>query len=175
MFPAAAHLVYARVHTGSHQKTARKSSFLICARFSLTCYNTVMSFRKKHPILTHIFLLSIPFALMHILALYFSLYWTTNWYDIIMHFFGGFLASLIVVYSLYKIGISPQTISHKFFFFLFVITAVFAVAVVWELWEIFAGMTDPFTDLFDTIKDIIMGMIGGMVGYIYYDKKLKSK
>ena len=133
-----------------------------------------MNFFKKHPILTHIFLLSIPFALFHILALYFSLYWTTNWFDVVMHLFGGFLGSLIVVYSLYKIGISPQSIPHKLFFFLFVIMSVFAVAVVWELWEIFAGMTDPFTDLADTIKDLIMGVIGAVIGFIYYDKRLKK-
>lgn len=134
-----------------------------------------MIFFKKHPIITHIFLLSIPFALLHLLALYFSLYWTTNWFDVVMHLFGGFLGSLIVVYSLYKIGIAPQSIPSKLFFFLFVIVSVFSVAVVWELWEIFAGMTDPFTDLADTIKDLIMGVIGAVIGFIYYDKKLKTK
>jgi hypothetical protein len=92
-----------------------------------------------------------------------------------MHAFGGFIGSLMVIYVLQKIGISPQSLPKKIILFLFVIVSVIAVGSIWELWEIFVGFTDPFTDAVDTISDLIMDTIGSIIGFIYYDKKLRSK
>lgn len=130
---------------------------------------------KKHSILTRIGLLSIIFALSHKIALDLSLYWTTDWYDIFMHAFGGFIGALFVIYVLQKIGISPQSLPRKIIMFLFVCVSVLAVGAIWELWEIFVGFTDPFTDVSDTILDLIMDTIGAIIAFIYYDKKLRSK
>jgi hypothetical protein len=130
---------------------------------------------KKHPILSKILILSVIFLLSHVYALNFSLYWTTNWFDVYMHAFGGFLGSLMVIYVLAKMGISPSTFSHKLFLFLFVIISVFAVAVVWELWEIYVGFIDPFIDFKDSMADLILGVLGAILGFIYYDKKFRTK
>jgi uncharacterized membrane protein YeaQ/YmgE (transglycosylase-associated protein family) len=135
----------------------------------------IIKVMKKHPILSKILILSTIFLLSHVYALHFALYWTTNWFDIYMHTFGGLLGSFLVVYVLSKMGISPATFSHKLFLFLFVIISVFAVAVVWELWEIYVGFIDPFEDFVDSIVDIIMGIIGAIIGFIYYDKKFRTK
>jgi hypothetical protein len=134
-----------------------------------------MSFIKNNPILIHILLLSSIFAASHMYALYFALYWTTAWFDVYMHFFGGVLGSLMTIYFLYKIGISPVTIPQKIFLFLFIVVSVFAVAVVWELWEIYVGIIDPFLDFKDSIADLILGTLGAVVGFVYYDKKLRAK
>ena len=130
---------------------------------------------KKHPILYHIALFSIIFVIAHNVALHLSLYWTTEGYDSIMHTFGGFIGALLVIYVVEKIGISPQTIPKKIILLLFVMASVIAVGSIWELWEIFVGFTDPFTDVWDTISDLIMDTIGSIIGFIYYEKKLKSK
>jgi hypothetical protein len=130
---------------------------------------------KKHSVLVHIMLLSIFFALFHIVALNFSLYWTTSTADIFMHGFGGFLGSLLVIYVLQKIGIFGTTTPRKILLFLFVCVSVVAVGAIWELWEIFVGFTDPFTDILDTIMDLIMDTFGAIIGFVYYDKKLKPK
>lgn len=132
---------------------------------------------KKNTILGHIALLSAVFAGLHIMALNLSLYWTTDWLDLVMHFFGGFLGTLIVVYVLQKVGISPRTLPRKMFLLAFVVISVFAVGVVWELWEIFVGFTDPFdkVDQVDTVIDLVMDIIGSVVGFIYYDKRLRTK
>ncbi len=132
---------------------------------------------KKNTILGHIALLSILFAGMHAVALKFSLYWTTDWLDLVMHLFGGFLGTLIVVYVLQKVGISPRTLPRKMFLLAFVVISVFAVGVVWELWEIFVGFTDPFdkTNQIDTIIDLVMDIIGALIAFVYYDKRLRSK
>jgi hypothetical protein len=132
---------------------------------------------KKGTILGHIALLSALFAGMHIVALKMSLYWTTDWLDSIMHIFGGFLGTLIVVYILQKVGISPRTLPRKMFLLAFVVISVFAVGVVWELWEIFTGWTDPFvySEQVDTVSDLVMDIIGSLIGFMYYDKRLRTK
>lgn len=130
---------------------------------------------KKHPILSQLVLFSIVFALAHKIALYFSIYWTVEGYDSVMHTFGGFIGALLVIYVLEKIGISPQTALKKIILLLFVMVSVVAVGSIWELWEIFVGFTDPFTDMIDTISDLVMDTIGSIIGFIYYDKKLKLK
>lgn len=81
----------------------------------------------------------------------------------------------MVIYFLFKIGLSPHTIPQKIFLFLFVVVSVFAVAVVWELWEIYVGFIDPFLDFVDSIADLIMGTLGAIIGFAYYDKKLRPK
>lgn len=130
---------------------------------------------KKYPILSRIILFSVVFAVAHKIALYFSIYWTTEGFDSIMHTFGGFIGSLLVIYVLQKIGIAPQTISKKIILLLFVMISVIAVGSIWELWEIFVGFTDPFTDVLDTISDLIMDTIGSVIGFVYYDKRLRTK
>ncbi len=130
---------------------------------------------KKHSLLVQIGVFSILFALFHKTALVLSLYWTTAWADIIMHGFGGFLGALLVLYVLQKIGIMPQSLSRKVLVFLFTVVAVIAVGAIWELWEIFVGFTDPFTDLGDTILDLIMDTIGAITGYLYYEKRFRTK
>ena len=132
---------------------------------------------KKNTILGHIALLSMVFATAHIVALKLSLYWTTGWFDLAMHLFGGFLGTLIVVYVLQKVGISPRTLPRKMFLLAFVVISVFAVGVVWELWEIFVGFTDPFdkADQVDTVIDLVMDIIGAIIAFVYYDKRLRTK
>lgn len=130
---------------------------------------------QKHPILYRLVIFSLIFAIAHKIALYFSIYWTVEGYDSVMHMFGGFIGSLLVIYVLQKIGISPQATFKKIILLLFVMVSVIAVGSIWELWEIFVGFTDPFTDVLDTISDLIMDTIGSVIGFIYYDKKLKPK
>jgi uncharacterized membrane protein YjdF len=108
-------------------------------------------------------------------ALNFSIYWSVEGYDSVMHAFGGFIGALLVIYTLQKIGISPQSLPKKIILLLFVMISVVAVGSIWELWEIFVGFTDPFTDLVDTISDLIMDTLGSIIGFIYYDKKLRTK
>jgi uncharacterized membrane protein YjdF len=130
---------------------------------------------KKYPILMRLVLFCSLLLIGHLVALKFSIYWTVEGYDSVMHAFGGFIGSLMVIYVLQKMGISPQSLPKKIILFLFVIVSVIAVGSIWELWEIFVGFTDPFTDVVDTISDLIMDTIGSIIGFIYYDKKLRSK
>lgn len=137
--------------------------------------NDIIKTMKNHSILLRLMFLCIVFLLAHLFALNFSIYWTVEEYDSFMHMFGGFIGALIVIYTLQKIGISPQSLPKKIILLLFVMVSVIAVGSIWELWEVFVGFTNPFTDLVDTISDLIMDTVGSIIGFIYYDKKLKSK
>jgi len=93
----------------------------------------------------------------------------------LMHTFGGVLGALLVLYVTMLIGIKPQKLSRKILLFLFVVVSVIAVGAIWELWEIFVGFTDPFTDIVDTISDLVMDTIGALIGFIYYEKRIRTK
>lgn len=129
---------------------------------------------KKHSALLQIVLFSVAFVLADRVATSLSLYWTNSWTDIVMHGFGGFVGALLVLFVLAKVGISPQTFSRKVLVFLFTIVSVLAVGSIWELWEIFIGLTNPFTDVGDTVLDLIMDTIGAVIGFVYYEKRLKE-
>jgi uncharacterized membrane protein YjdF len=130
---------------------------------------------KSLKIILQIALFSFLMLLAHLFALHFSIYWTIEGYDSVMHAFGGFIGSLLVIYVLQKMGIVPQSLPKKIILLMFVTISVIAVGAIWELWEIFVGFTDPFTDLVDTISDLVMDTLGAMIGFIYYDKKLRTK
>lgn len=130
---------------------------------------------KKHLVLSHIAVLSVIFLAAHLFALHFSIYWTVDGFDSVMHTTGGIIGALLVIYVLSLIGITGKTLPRKILLGMFVIISVLAVGAIWELWEIFAGLTDPFTDMVDTITDLTMDTLGACIAFIYYDKKLKPK
>lgn len=120
----------------------------------------------KKALFIEIFLLSITVAVLHYFATIFSLYWSVDWFDIMMHFLGGLLIGLIslwVFFTSEKIKY-PRT---KFAIFSVTIGLVLIVGLGWELWEIFVGFTDVFSDKSDTMMDLVMDTIGAVAAYIY--------
>lgn len=117
--------------------------------------------------LKEIFIISISVLILHILALKFFLYWTTSWYDIGMHFLGGFLIGLVVISFIRRIHPGEQ-ILEKGLLFSSVILAVLVIGLTWELWEIFMGFTDVIADKTDTFIDLIMDFVGGSSAVLYY-------
>lgn len=122
--------------------------------------------------LKEIFAVAISVLILHILALKFFLYWSTSWYDIGMHFLGGFLIGLLIISFIKRIHHGDEILNTKLLF-ISVISGVLVVALGWELWEIFVGFTNVLKDQADTVLDIIMGLTGGVVsGFYYYFKYL---
>lgn len=129
----------------------------------------------QKPLFKEIFGLSIAIAVMHKLALSLSLYYTTSWYDVVMHFLGGFLIALLVIRLLFvEEIISPERQQLKQLFFI-TIPSVIVVGLVWELWELFVGFTDVINDRQDTIIDVIMDTIGAVVALLYFKKYVWKK
>ena len=111
--------------------------------------------------------LGLLISIFHYLALKLFLYWTTDWFDVLMHFLGGFLIGLIMIAFIKRIHVNEEMPSKKLLFTA-VILGVLVIGLTWELWEIFVGFTDVLKDQVDTMIDLVMDLIGGIVATLYY-------
>lgn len=121
---------------------------------------------------TVLFVLSLAvLAVLHNLALAFSLYWRFGWFDIFMHFFGG----AVVALGLFTLKDFIKDIPDRLQYFIPVISGVIVVILSWELFEILIGVPvwEPGYGI-DTIVDLVMGVLGGFVGFVigYQIRKL---
>ncbi|MCA9354995.1 hypothetical protein KC865_00380 [Candidatus Kaiserbacteria bacterium] len=113
-------------------------------------------------------ILSVVFAITHLVAVVASLYWYYWWFDILMHFWGGVLVGLgvhsICTFSRFNCPATLQMV---------VITLV-VMTGAWEVFEYFAGLYEPATYLPDTIKDVIVGFSGGLLAHYILSKSTIS-
>lgn len=101
--------------------------------------------------------LSVVFGI-HLLALYFELYWVYPWLDIPMHVFGG----ITIVLGL--AAFFPRML-HSF---LTPLLVVLGVSLLWEVFEHLIGFSfiEEAYYVFDTGLDFLMGILGGLIGYV---------
>ncbi len=97
-----------------------------------------------------------------------KLYWYNSiWYfDMIMHFLGGFWLSLALLWLFFK-----KDLSLKLIFKIFL--GVLLIGVLWEVYEILVNNTfaqNPFNTL-DTISDIFFDLSGGVFAILYFLKR----
>lgn len=132
-----------------------------------------MIYRKK--LFIEIALLSILIAALHHFAELNSLYWSISWFDILMHFLGGLLMGYIALFIFFTSEKISFPADSRIVIFSVVIGFVLIVGLTWELWELFAGLSDVMNDLGDTILDLIMDVVGGIVAYFLSIKKVWIK
>jgi hypothetical protein len=100
-------------------------------------------------------------AALHIIAIELSLYWHFWWFDIPMHFFGGAIVAL-GLYTLRDLRFPlPKALFRCFPFML----GVLGIALIWEGFELWAGIPIEPDFVFDTSLDLVMGLMGGFLGY----------
>ncbi len=112
-----------------------------------------------------LFLMFLIFA-GHLLATKFYWYYSIFWFDMVIHFLGGFWVALFFIWFLQlKDTFSPSAKQ--------ILLYVFAVAVLWEIFQYFVnnvmGLT-PFRPL-NTFSDICFGVAGGLAAYFYVSRK----
>ena len=124
--------------------------------------------RYTYIILTLAFFQTLLLTVLHHCALEYLWYCEYWWFDIPMHFMGGFLGGILAVWAycrvpyvgkfLYKF-VSPSAV---------VVLLVFFVTLLWEVFEVWAGISihEP-RYLFDTTKDMMVGMLGGTVSLLF--------
>ncbi len=99
-------------------------------------------------------------AIVHGIALAFSLYWVYLWLDIPMHALGG--VSVALGYqSRFMLSRAQPLLSFGFFATL---CAVLVVGLTWEVYEYIVGPILPGYAI-DTAIDIVMDILGGTLGY----------
>lgn len=121
------------------------------------------------------FIALIATALLHIIAVRFLLYWSVWWFDIVVHFCGGYFVSGFLFWFLFQWTIVRKNL--YVIFSAFVLTL--CVTIMWEIFELYAGISGFGNGYFlDSGLDMIMGMTGGVSAYFYAvrlgkaDKKL---
>lgn len=142
----------------------------------LIYYILMIAHIKNRLFLSELIIFSAITAALHYLALTFSLYWSIEWYDIMMHFLGGvtmaFLAVFVLFTSEYIKGMAGLR-SHILVVFLALVSFTLIVGLIWELWEIFVGFSDILEDRGDTILDLIMDTLGAITVFVYVKEKME--
>jgi len=98
-------------------------------------------------------------------ALKFYWYYSIWWFDILMHFSGGFWVGLFFLYVFYD----KYSALKKF---LFVISCVLLIGILWEFFEFFMNLisTEVFS-LSDTALDVFFDLFGGTFAIFYFSKR----
>lgn len=91
------------------------------------------------------------------------LYWTYWWYDIMMHFLGGFLVAGIALWFLARFSHESVRVARRALI-VAVVTAVI-VGTGWEFFEYFSGalLQQNGSIVGDTALDLVMDTVGALV------------
>src|SRR3989338_4252630 len=105
-------------------------------------------------------------AILYAAAIAYGLFFYWRWFDIPMHFLGGFFAAGVVSWFFFNKFQNRREIFLATFF------GALIIAAVWELFEYFTGLTFVVygSYVFDTVKDYAMDALGALLAYLitYY-------
>lgn len=139
------------------------------------CYYYLM---LKRPLFLETFVLLIIVGVLNYIANLYHLYWSTNEFDSVVHFFGGAALSAAFLWFYFFSGLfNPPQRKLKNFLLVSVFGAMF-VAVSWEIFELFLGeaMMKKAEYPFDTMLDLIMDFLGILAVCFYgYLKEYNAK
>jgi hypothetical protein len=114
----------------------------------------------KKNLLTLIISLAVLITILHATALYFYFYWDIWWFDILMHFLGGFTVGLLAYFIWF-----PSAVRTRLLYALF---SVIVAGIAWEAYEYRTGLT-YVTDNYalDTTFDFLMNVAGALSAFVY--------
>lgn len=127
--------------------------------------NTIVD--RKKLLLRVAFLICFIF-LINALAIKFYWYYSIKWFDMPMHFLGGFWVGLAFLWFL-NIKSTDKISVYK------IILGVLFVGLCWEVFEFFVNnlylARYPF-DKTDTIQDLFFDLFGGFLSVIYFKNRI---
>ena len=108
-------------------------------------------------------------SFLHSLALNNYFYWLYWWFDVLMHFLGGFWVGMTSLWIFFFSGIFKTHFLTKRNLLLVASVSVIVWGVSWEVFESVVWQTfkDP-NFLFDSIIDILLDFLGGFIAYRYF-------
>jgi RsiW-degrading membrane proteinase PrsW (M82 family) len=119
---------------------------------------------NSKPSLAAIILAIIGLLFLHLLGLHFYLYWTVWWFDVLMHFLGGFWVGFTALWLYHFVGKPPR---HNRDLAVALLAAII-VGVMWELYEYTTGVTFSLVGYrLDTATDLAMDLVGGYCAFRY--------
>jgi len=122
--------------------------------------------RKK--LLKFLELLVLFIFIVNLLANKFYWYYSVWYFDVIMHFLGGFWLGLV---ALYLWGVRDIRLIFKMLFF------VFFLGLGWEVFEYLFNnyIAGNSFNVLDTASDIFFDLLGGLCAILYLLVPLKNK
>ena len=111
---------------------------------------------------------------LHWMASLQGLYWSLDWYDVMMHFLGGLWTAFFALWAWntpYALKCLPYFNKRNLLIF------VFVVGFSWEAHEIVLGFTSHLDREYwpDTTQDFIFDMAGALVGAFIYRRSIPVK
>ncbi|MBP9715483.1 MAG: hypothetical protein KBD52_03290 [Candidatus Pacebacteria bacterium] len=124
----------------------------------------------KRKLSIRICLLVIFIFVTNFLAGKFHWYSSLPWFDMFMHFLGGFWLALGVMY------IFPPKINSSLSI-LKILLGVFVIGLLWEFFEVIvdANFSKKIFDVKDTLSDLCFDLAGGLVALLYFFKRIGVK
>ncbi len=126
----------------------------------------------KKPFFLFLFIFIFVVAVLQTIAMQLDLYWIFGWFDIMMHFLGGFWFGFVAVWFFFFSDYVKVPNNSKFSSVLFIaLLSALGIGVAWEIFEYFTGITFTVNNyVADTILDIIMDGVGGFVSALFLHK-----
>ena len=127
----------------------------------------------KSPLFKSFFSVLVLVALLDLIALKLHLFSTIMWFDMVMHFCGGFFIGLSILWVLTWNG--KRDFSYGQILFWGVGSAL-VVGILWEFFELYFGITYLHSSDYigDNGMDLIMDLSGSLLAVWYSYFKLKN-
>lgn len=113
-----------------------------------------------------LFTVALVIAILHHSAFVYYWYWLYWWFDIVVHFLGGFFIGLSSMW-LFKYVFQGTFVTQSREWVL-TICAVALVAGFWEMFELYGGIANAIEPGFgiDTTLDLCVGLLGGGIAWL---------
>lgn len=116
--------------------------------------------------------------ILNSLANFFFWYSSIKEFDMLMHFLGGFTASLFSFWFVYKKCVLWIEEGNSAKVFRVLLLMVIIIALLWEIMEFTVqGFFDVkiLANIPDSFSDLAFGALGGVVGFMYLLRKYKKE
>lgn len=132
-----------------------------------------------------IFILGLLIIALHIFFLIIGNYYKIWWADIVLHFSGGFLVGLFVIWFIFNYSNLPIE-KNRLPFYIVLISALSFAALIGVLWEFYEFILDKITgykthsiivlqeNLKDTMSDLMFDLLGAAASSVFLKFKKRN-
>lgn len=107
-------------------------------------------------------------AAIHHIGLARNWYYTMPSLDLITHFLGGLWITLVVLWLIFRSGYIRTIPYSKKSAALVALGTVAVIGVLWELFELWAGIIIQEGYVLDTVLDGVMDALGALAGFSFF-------
>jgi len=115
-------------------------------------------------------------AIINALAGYFHWYWSVWWFDMPMHFAGGFFIGMLSLYIMRRSILLAQEKGKYIRTFFIVLLSTLVMGILWEVFEFLmqGGFSGSLASPVDSLSDICFDLAGGALAIMIYLPQRKN-